>query len=578
MTSNPDPPRQRWWLLLLTLFTFLFLLGSRSLNEPDEGCYAEIAREMIELGDWIVPHFWYVPHLDKPPLPYWVVAVSMSMFGRNEWAVRLPLALAGLSGVWASYLFGCALGGRRVGVWSALILQSAVLYFVMARMLTTDIFLTQFVGWAIYFFWRSWRSLDDTEPAQEPHRKRKCFFAWHLAGWSAVALGFLAKGPVALVLPLICLLTLAVCRPRDVARRSILFGGLIAGVGLFGALVTPWFWVVFHRVPQAFDFMVYGQAVGHALGTTIKNRRGTPFYFFGILGVGLLPWTWLLGWLWRRAHWRGLTDTQKEAWVMLSVCAIFTFTLFSLSRAKLPAYLLPIFPALAVMMGLRFFAVTPGANLSAGPAWTWRVCMMSPLALMVVVPALVPSIFLVARTAELNLQTAVAAVALGLLGWRARGLSQRQCAAVTVLLALLNLHLSAASMPSLETSLKSNQTLKPLGLVLQRDARPGDTLVCWGRLPQGLPFYAHPAIQAGHRPYLGGMALDQVPFECPGNRERFGDLVLPDEYALVQLLSGNHRVLVVGFSGTFNHFQQVCERSSLRLVLRLGQWELFSNR
>src|SRR6266513_2983593 len=152
MIPNVDSPRQRWWLVALTLFTFLFLLGSRSLNEPDEGRYAEIAREMIELGDWIVPHFWYVPHLDKPPLTYCAVAVSMSVFGPNEWAVRLPLALAGLSGVWMSYLFGRALGGRRVGLWSALILQSSLLYFVMARTLTTDIILTQFSAWAITFF------------------------------------------------------------------------------------------------------------------------------------------------------------------------------------------------------------------------------------------------------------------------------------------------------------------------------------------------------------------------------------------------------------------------------------------
>ena len=76
----------------MTLFTFFSLLGGRSLNEPDEGRYAEIAREMIELNDWLVPHLWYVPHLDKPPLTYWAVAISISVFGENEWAVRLPLA------------------------------------------------------------------------------------------------------------------------------------------------------------------------------------------------------------------------------------------------------------------------------------------------------------------------------------------------------------------------------------------------------------------------------------------------------------------------------------------------------
>src|SRR6266545_4463731 len=189
MKGEVDSPRQPWWLLLLTLFTFFVLLGSRSLNEPDEGRYAEIAREMIELGDWLVPHFWYVPHLDKPPLTYWAVAVSISVFGQNEWAVRLPLALAGISGVWVSYLFGLALGGQRVGIWSALILQSSLLYFVMARMLTTDILLTQFIAWTVYFFWRSWRSLDAIERGQESEGTQVIirFFAWHLAGWTTAA-------------------------------------------------------------------------------------------------------------------------------------------------------------------------------------------------------------------------------------------------------------------------------------------------------------------------------------------------------------------------------------------------------
>ena len=91
-----NQPRLRWLLLVLTLLTFFFLLGSRSLNEPDEGRYAVIAQEMLETGDWLVPHFWYVPHLDKPPLTYWSVALSLSVFGHNEWAVRLPSALAAL--------------------------------------------------------------------------------------------------------------------------------------------------------------------------------------------------------------------------------------------------------------------------------------------------------------------------------------------------------------------------------------------------------------------------------------------------------------------------------------------------
>jgi len=204
--------------------------------------------------------------------------------------------------------------------------------------------------------------------------------------------------------------------------------------------------------------------------------------------------------------------------------------------------------------------------------------MLSPLVLMVVVPVLVPPLFGVVAPAGLKFQMAIGAAALGLLAWHGRGFSQDQCVVGAVVVALVNLQFIAANMPSLETTLKSNQTLKPLAAALRANYRSGDALVCWGRLPQGLPFYAHPVISATRRPYLGGMALDQVPFEFPGNRERFGDLVLPDELALVQLLSGNQRVLVVGFSGTFDHFQHAVTDKTLRLIVRVGQWELFSTR
>src|SRR6266542_3407844 len=447
MMSDPEPPRQRWQLLALTLFTFFFLLGGRSLNEPDEGRYAEIAREMIELNDWLVPHLWYVPHPHKPPLTYWAVAASISVFGQNEWAVRLPLALAGLSGVWVTYLFGLALGGRRVGIWSVLILQSSLLYFVMARMLTTDIFLTQFIAWTVYFFWRSWRCLDAEalEQGSERNLQTKRFFAWHLAGWITAALGFLTKGPVALVMPLAAVAALAIYRRRDGARRKMLLLGVATGLVLFGVCVAPWFCMVFKRLPRASQFMIFGQVLGHALGTAIKNRTGHPLYYFAILGVGFLPWTLLLGWLWRGAHWCRLNAAQKEGWTMLSVWVLLNFILFSLTRSKLPAYILPLFPALAVMASLRCFAPGQDSNAPQPPVWAWRVCMSSPLALLVAVPVAVFSLFRIDEPLGLTVQAAIALVALGLLGWRGLKFSALQCAAVAVVIGLLNLQVIAAS-------------------------------------------------------------------------------------------------------------------------------------
>jgi 4-amino-4-deoxy-L-arabinose transferase-like glycosyltransferase len=565
---------QKWGLPALTLFTFFILLGSRSLNEPDEGRYSEIAREMIETSNWLVPHLWYLPHLDKPPMTCWLVAASMKLFGQNEWAARLPVALAGVSGVWAVFLLGCSLGGRRVGLWSAVILQSSLLYFTMARMLTPDICLAQFVAWAVYFFWRSWLCLTNSEFGI----RNSEFFAWHLAGWVAISLGFLTKGPIALAVPLIAFGSLLIFRRNEIPARKMLFAGPIAGFMLFFILAAPWFLVIFQRVPQSAHYMILGQAAGHLLGTTIKNRPGGPFYFFGILAAGLLPWTFLLGWLWRRSHWHSLSDRQKDGWLLLNVWAVFTFTLFSFSHAKLPAYILPVFPALTVLLALRFFGGEPEDGPVPVPAIVWRLCLISPLLLLAAFPSVLVFIFHNALPGWMDWQMPVAAGVVILILWLARRWKPSACAAGAAALALLGLAITVAEIPPFETSLRDNQTLKPLGVALCENYRPGDALVCWGRFPQGLPFYTGPVISVTNRPNFGGMDLTQVPFEFPGNRERFSNLLLPDENALAQLLAGNRRVWVVSFGDEAEKIQQARGAVPLHLIARVGRWELFSNR
>ena len=580
--------RQRWLLLLLTAFTFFILLGSRALNEPDEGRYSEIAREMIETGDRVVPHLWYLPHLDKPPMTYWLVAVSMKLFGQNEWAARLPLALAGMSGVWAVWLLGGSVGGRRVGFWSALILQSSLLYFAMARMLTTDMFLTVFNTWAIYFFWRSWlvgvevtrlssgAAMQSEPPHVGSYFSRRKFFAWHLAGWVAIALGFLTKGPIALAIPLVALAALVIYHWKSFAAKKFLCVGLAAGFALFLVLVLPWFLAVFRRVPEAFDYMTVYQAAGSLLGTTIKDRKGSLVYFFCILAVGLLPWTFLLGWLWRRAHWRSLDLNSKDGWILLNTTAIFTFALFSFSQAKLPAYILPIFPALAVMLAWRFFGGEPAAQ--PVPASVWRFCLGSSLLLPAIFPLAVVYVFHNALPKWMKWQLPVSVgIALFVL-WLVRKWKLSACAILTVALALSGLVVTVAEIPLFQNNLRRNQTLKPLGLTLREKCRPGDAIVCWGHLPEGLAFYAYPTICATNRSYFGDMNLTEVPFEFPGNQKRLGRLLLPDKNALADLLAESRRVWVVGFNNEVEHFLQNHCATPLTLVTNIGQWKLFVSR
>jgi 4-amino-4-deoxy-L-arabinose transferase-like glycosyltransferase len=328
--------------------------------------------------------------------------------------------------------------------------------------------------------------------------------------------------------------------------------------------------------------MILGQAAGHLLGTTIKNRPGNPVYFFGILTAGLLPWTFLLGWLWRRSEISNSalrtphSALTKDGWLLLNIWAIFTFALFSFSHAKLPAYILPIFPALAVMLALRFFG--EGRAAESAPRWAWRICLASSLLLSAIFPALVKFAFHDELPEWLKWQMPVIAVAALMIFWLARKWRPSACAAGAVALSLLSLALIVAEIPLFETGMRDNQTLKPLGVALLENYRPGDALVCWGRFPQGLPFYSGTVISATNRPHFGGMDLTQVPFEFPGNRERPGDLLLPDENALAQLLTSDRRVWVVSFGDMAEKVQQDRGGAPLRLVARVGRWHLFSNR
>ncbi len=625
--SNQRTP---WWFVPLVCLLCFGLLGTRSLNEPDEGRYAEIAREMVETGNWLVPHIWYVPHLDKPAFTYWAVAASLSVFGVNEWAVRLPLVLAGLSAAAATFLLVRSVAGAAIGRAAVLVFLTAALPWVMSRMLTTDIFLTQFIAWAVYCFWQSWRSLDaldespeasppptilaeeETDPAADVRgRAAKRSFAWQIGAWAAMAGGVLTKGPIALAIPIAAFGALVVWRSRRPAhvsaealtlepfgplrwaqsafaspRNSILLLGALAGGTVFLVLALPWFWLVWERVPDSFAFMVKGQVVGHAVQGAAKNRAQPFWFFLPVLAAGFLPWTPLLGWLWRRTHWRSLDTRTQEMWLVLTVWAGLVFAIFSINTAKLMHYILPLFPALAGLVALRWQRLaeevggvapaTAGAEENS-PRWPWRALPAVAVVPLIAFPAACWFAF------KIREQMWVRMAALGggmlLLGalWESRKWSPAQCVRWAGGLAAAALLAVVALTPLVEEELRSNQTLRPLGLALRREFREGDVVIVRHRIPQGLPFYAHPVISATRRPYLSGLPEHRMPFEFPGNRARFGDRVLKDDAVYGNLLAGQQRVLVVGFKGAFANSRPLARGKPLRLIAQVGDWELFTN-
>lgn len=575
------------WFKWVIVFIFLFLLGTRGLNEPDEGRYAEIGREMVETGDWLVPRIWYVPHLEKPPLTYWLTGAAIAAFGINEWAIRLPFALAGLSGVWAVYLLGRSLGGRRVGQWAALILSCSLLYFAIARMVMTDMLLLQFVCWAIYFGWRAWRCLDEPNPEEVDEgqedadftpaqlargRMAKHSFLWQLAAWVMCAGGFLAKGPLVFPLVAFALAPLLFRNHTDRRRLSIVAIGVVPGLTLWATLALPWFLFLFERVPGSFEYMV-GNQVGHALDAAAKNRGGPIYFFVPILVFGFLPWTILLGWLWRRDHWSALPPAQKDGWLMLSCWAVFTFVLFSLNSAKLPHYILPMMPALALLVALRW---PDWEGTATAPRWAWRILAVSPFVVMLALALVYRLAFQIEDQNWILAQGAAAVMGMVVVLFIGRGWEPVRQAHFAVLCSLLNLFLLAGVLPLIDHRLRGNQTLEELGAALRAEYRPEDQLVIYRRLPQGLPLHAWPVINRTNRPWFSYLPEHRTPNAFPGNKELLAPLTLPNLHALTSM-SRTNRVLVIGWHGSYESVTALLTNASFSLISRSGHWELFAS-
>jgi 4-amino-4-deoxy-L-arabinose transferase-like glycosyltransferase len=325
------------WLLLAVAWAVLCLpaLGRPSLWDIDEGNNADASREMFESGDWIVPTFNYQTRYDKPVLLYWLQAGAYAACGINEFAARLPSALAALLAVLVTYEIGRSLFGRGAGLLSGLVLASSVAFCASAHFANPDALLNLFTAVSLLAFWQDYCG-----------RGR----AWSAVAGAAAGLAVLAKGPVGLVLPVVvCLLLLAWHRRLDYLwdRRTVLV------ILAFCVVALPWYlWVAAETKGQwVYEFLMqhnYRRAT-----QALENHNGPPWYYVVALVGGLAPWSAFLGptvWLaWRNLR-RG-TDGDGTACQFLTCWFGVYIIFFSVVRTKLPNYILPAYPAAAVLTG-----------------------------------------------------------------------------------------------------------------------------------------------------------------------------------------------------------------------------------
>ena len=313
-------------------------LGHRKLVKPDEGRYGEIPREMVASGDWLTPRLNGLKYFEKPPLQYWATAAAYSAFGVSEWTTRLWSALCGFAGVLLAAFFGRRLYGETAGWCAAAALAGAALYAVMSQVATLDMGVSLFLSAAVFATALAQR--DGT-----PERERR---AWMLAGWAAMALAVLSKGLIGIVLPAGAV-GLYILWQRDFALLRRLY--ILPGAALFLAIAAPWFIAVSAANGEFARFFFVHEHFERFL-TTQHDRPGPAWYFVPVLFAGFFPWLLSLP----AALWRAARDAEPASFrptrLLVAWCVV-VFAFFSLSHSKLPPYILPMFPALALLVGAQ---------------------------------------------------------------------------------------------------------------------------------------------------------------------------------------------------------------------------------
>jgi 4-amino-4-deoxy-L-arabinose transferase-like glycosyltransferase len=331
MLSHERRRKRAAFLLIILACSYLFLfhnLGGYSLKEPDEGRYAEIPREMVEQGDYVVPHLNYVRYFEKPPLLYWAVALSYRTFGVNEWSFRFPNALAALLCVLMTYLFVSRWFGDEAGFLSSLILLTSLGFFALAHIVTIDMLFSFLLFACLLFFC-------------EYYRERKPFILYLF--FAFLALAVLAKGPVALVL-LAATIVLFLWSERNLSFLGTMFR--VGPILLFGVVAAPWFIVMCVREKEFFQFFFVDQHILRFV-TTKHKRSGPLYYFLPVLFGGLFPWSIFIP----RAV---ATSWHTRELRLFLIWSAVVFAFFSISGSKLPPYILPVFPAVSVVLANLF--------------------------------------------------------------------------------------------------------------------------------------------------------------------------------------------------------------------------------
>lgn len=342
------------YLLILVVLGLIFLflgLGSFPLIDVDETRYATMARDMVLTGDWNNLMLNGQPFLEKPPLYFWLVASSISLFGKfTPFAVRFPIALMSFLFVIITYFFGKRVVSEKFGFYTASILLSSFFFLMLSHIAILDSLLMVFIGLALYSGFMA--------TICKPENKKWFWFGFYIS----LGLGVLDKGILAFGIPVVIMfLYLIVTKNfKQIFNPIHLFGLLI-----FMLIVTPWHYLMHKNYGAYFWFEYF---VRHHFARFINSEtigRERPFlYFVPIFLVGFMPWMLLFIDMLIDGIKKGINKIKSgfviendiERIVLFATMSfLFIFLLFSIASTKLPTYILPAFPFASILMAYYWY-------------------------------------------------------------------------------------------------------------------------------------------------------------------------------------------------------------------------------
>ncbi|OLB97342.1 MAG: hypothetical protein AUH30_10460 [Candidatus Rokubacteria bacterium 13_1_40CM_68_15] len=480
---------QRWGFILLAplaVAALLFLPGisQRILYSGDEARYALLARNMVETGDWLVPRIGSDVHMEKSPLFIWSIA-ALSLFGREvtELTAVLPAALSGIAGVGATLLLGRLMFNARTGLLSALILATTWGYYWHARLALADMMVTFFIVVGLVGFWAG-------AACGDGRRLPMALF------WLCLGLGYSAKGPAGLMPILPCAVFLVVEHGwRGLGRLRLLMG-----VAIVALVSAPW---ALAFALQRDESYVQSVLIGDYLGPRLQSwdRFSELFFVLGPLGVGFLPWTLFLPSAVRRGWWRAEDEEVRRRFRFLLVWVLVYAVVITAMPHKRERYLLPTYPALAIMIGWLWdqWARRPAQSSLRRHGWAWAALAVV-MALVVLLPppvrleqaVLIPATF----GGKLVLVGLLLATAVFTVATARSGRPVAAFAAICAPMALILAYETSIFVPAFNRTYDVKSFSRRLAARLAPDAR----LVTLGVGALSVEFYSHRSARAVRHP------------------------------------------------------------------------------